>query len=121
MAERWYAAFKKATGELISIGTVVGDSFPADLEVKELIGYIPPSADDSPEKLPPIWNATTRQFDARPDRVKVDRVADFFSSTKLPAVVKNLPVSAKNGVIEALVELLGDKRMRWDDEPKVIA
>ena len=54
MADKKYAVYDKTTKELLSTGTVLGDSLPSNLdkvELSELIG---------------IWNKTTLSFDPLP-------------------------------------------------------
>lgn len=54
MGATWYAIYATATGELVSIGTVVADPLPAGMAAKALAG-------DPAGKQ---WNSTTLVFDA---------------------------------------------------------
>lgn len=53
----WYAVYEKSTGKLTSVGTVVADPMPAELEAKQLTGR--PTGNV-------VWNKTNLEFEAGP-------------------------------------------------------
>ncbi len=47
---QWYEVFNKATGEVVSVGTVIADAMPAHLDSR----MIPPPEDKPPPPVSPL-------------------------------------------------------------------
>lgn len=110
----WYALYDKLNGRLHSLGTVLAEKIPDDLEIKELSGWgtTGEQALDEPPNI--MWDEATRDFITRPPKVLIDRLEDIITHSDyadFKEVWDLLNVARKQKVKAALIRLLG--RARW--------
>lgn len=106
----WHLLIDRATGDLVSQGTVIADDAAARFDVVD-IGM--PPADDQ------LWDASTRAFVARPAPVLIDRLDDietlFQNNADFMAVYGALNAARKaqlrTGIRAVLARVL--RRYRW--------
>lgn len=61
MMDQWHAVYRTATGELVSVGTVLADPMPAGLSVLSLAG--------EPDAATHEWDAALLAFVPHPPEV----------------------------------------------------
>jgi len=102
MAERWFAVCRRATGELVSSGTVVADPIPEGLEAILLAAQPDWAADE--------WDAATRTVMARAaEPARRDRVDDIMAEPEFLA----LNLLSRDATRAALVRNLSDDALRY--------
>jgi len=94
-AERWYVVFEDATGELLSVGTVLGD-VPSGYTAEEING--PPGDDE-------VWDKVTTSFVPRDGAELVDLIDTIMGDADLP---ETLDVPERVGVRDVLEEHVDD-------------
>lgn len=108
----WYAVYRLATGELVSVGSVVADPLPEGLASKAV-------GEDRPDG---VWNAQALQFDAAPPAPKIwDNPFDFMKEFSIAEEVRIRTAAKTDMQIEVLLaRLMAAGRVRSDDEIVVI-
>jgi len=107
MAEQWYAVVEKSTGRAISFGTKIASILPAEWEA------IPISNQPGSEQ---VWDEATRSLIPRPPKVLIDRVDDVLAKPTVQTFISGLNSGQRNLFRAILIELLGNRRFRSDDE-----
>lgn len=92
-AERWYATYEDATGELLSVGTVLGDLPPGYLRL-EIFG--PPGDDE-------VWDKVARTFIPRDEAEVVDLVDEIMGDVTFPDVSVQARVAIRD-ILEVRIE-----------------
>ena len=100
----WYAVCRTATGELVSVGTVLATPLPSGLTALPLV--------IEPDNTALTWNAATRLFVARPVTVTIDRVQDLTVDPTLGAVWTRLTSTQALALRDRIASLLGPHRFR---------
>jgi hypothetical protein len=102
----WYAVYDRATGRLVSTGTVLGD-FGDEYEVSEYA--------DRPDR-DTRWDATTKTFVPLPDDHVVDRIQDLANHPYAAEVWSRLTVAQRQKLRKIFIWLLGTHRYRTPTE-----
>jgi hypothetical protein len=90
----WYAVINKATGELRSTGSSVGEDLPATLAVVEI---------DEPDFDTQEWDMAGRRFRAKVIR---DRAAEFLADPEVAAIAGRLTLMERATLAEKLRKVL---------------
>jgi hypothetical protein len=107
----WYAVHHILTGQLMSVGQVIADPMPTD-RIALLLADRP--ADSQ------VWDATLRQFVARPFKVLVDRLQDLITNpnySEFQTAYNALSAPNRQRLANALARLLSRERFRAVGEP----
>lgn len=107
-----YALYTTATGQLISIGTVLPDPVPQGLSVlaRETV-----PADTE------MWDAASRSWVARPAKVLVDRLDDLLADADFADLWSNINAARRTRLRNLLIRLLGRHRYRNASETLEVA
>jgi len=105
----WYAVVESTTGRLLSLGDVRPEVRPGQTIVE--IGATLPDLGQR------MWDEASRTFILRPVPVFVDRLDDLPADPDFAIVWSKLTGVQRTALRTALARLLGDYRMRRDDEP----
>ena len=104
MSEQWFAIYNNDTGQLISVGTVLGDVPDGHAAV-----MLPDRPDDFE-----MWDEPSRAFVQRPPKVLVDRLQDLINDPRyadFQAAWASLGPAQKAALRNGLIRLLG--KLRW--------
>lgn len=105
----WFAVIESATGNLVSVGTVLADPLPTGLEAISL-------GDTKWNSITHTWDPATRTVVAKPAPLPdVDRVEEFIA--RVPVLATRLNVTQMEAFRTALRQLLGPLRFRDASEP----
>lgn len=113
----WQALIDKASGDLVSVGTVLAADAAERFDVLDL-------GDERPDGEAAIWDRDSRSFVARPAPVLLDRLDDvearLQSDPDFRAVWDNLSAARRTqvraGIRAVLAVLLGARRFRREGE-----
>lgn len=108
----WYAVYETTTGKLVSLGTVLAQTLPANLTAKDLGLNKPPDLQ--------MWDEATRSFVPRPAKVLVDRVAGLIADPVLASTWARLTPSQRSILQTRLGEVLGTYRYRHNGDTLII-
>lgn len=104
----WHAIVRRLDGQLVSVGTVVSESLPVELEAV----ILPREIDWSIER----WDAATRTIVAKPPPPPdIDRINDFM--TRATFLDARLTVAQRTQFRTILGTFLGSRRFRDPSEP----
>jgi len=103
----WFALYNTASGQILSVGTVIADPLPAGVTLLQLAGQ--PSDNE-------MWDQVNKTFVVRPAKVLVDRLDDLLADTDFASVWNNLSAARKTALRTALIKLLGSQRFRAQSE-----
>ena len=76
--EQWYGVYDKATGQLVSVGTVLADPLPDNLLAEQLSGIVDFAVDE--------WDSTSRKMKKKPKVTPKDRVDDIMNDPEIDLV-----------------------------------
>jgi len=105
----WYAIIESTTGRLLSLGDSLPDTRPGQ--------DILPLGETLPDMGQMMWEELGRRFIARPVPVLVDRLDDLNADPDYMTAWNRLTAAQRVALRTALARMLGDYRMRRDDEP----
>lgn len=104
----WHALIHIPTGRLLSVGTVVVDKLPVDVEDRVLVSQ--------PDFEWVVWDVATRDFVTRPMPVLIDRLQDLIERPAVRALWQSLSQAQKVALQNGLIWLLGKRRFRGEAE-----
>lgn len=104
----WFALYKTATGDLLSVGSVIADTLPDGVTLLQLAGQ--PRDNE-------MWDAASRAFVVRPAKVLIDRLDDLLADSDFSTVWNTLSAARRTALRQALIKLLGAQRFRALSEP----
>lgn len=107
-----YALYTTATGQLVSLSTVLPDPVPAELSV--LARETAPADSE-------MWDAASRSWVARPVKVRIDRLDDLQADTDFLQVWGSLNAAQRNRLRTVVIRLLGRHRYRNASETLEVA
>lgn len=124
----WYLIVNRKSGELVSMGTVLAEDIHTREDQKgrkeplyDVIEY----GKERPDLEKLVWDSERREFVERPAPVLIDRLEELETMLQgdqdWVAIKSELPSSRQKNLDDSwkrqLIELLGDRRFRRDDEP----
>lgn len=113
----WYLFVKKATGDLVSEGSVIPDNL--DIAIYDVIDN-----GTRPDWTVQAWNPTLRALYTRPLPIVVDRLDDIrarmMADTDFVAVWNNLTparrTQIRTGIDRVLSLMMGERRFRGESD-----
>ncbi len=104
----WYAVFRTATGELLSLTTAEPTGLPSDLSYRALTSGPNPDL---------TWSESGRDWVQRPAETLIDRVADISADPTLSTMWGRLTTTQAAALRTRIGLLLGPYRFRRPAEP----
>lgn len=121
MCGAWKLLIDRATGELVSVGTVIAEDAADRFDVID-------AGEERPDQGEALWDRQSRSFVPRPARVLIDRLDDIEARLQADpdwlTVWNSLSAARKTqirtGLRRILVALLADRRYRDADEAEAL-